>query len=248
MHYLRIVAGIYSDLAQFFCRRRLQSQKKSIPGMQRKRQLAFCVVGTLLSVAIMAWQDGGASQKPAALPAKAAAARSGSADDSVWAPDPALDFDSHDEEPRQFPAESGSSPEYFDTDIAAWSSREGDLRPQTWAAAEDPSGAAGMAGVDGYRFTPGSGDPYNYIRTGHYAKILAHEAQAETQSWGGGGKGGDHLGEKPWVPPPTVTAELPPVESQAEEERDEHEEENTDGTEWSVIYRGGKKALEAVSG
>ena len=116
-------------------------------------------------------------------------------------------FLSNDQEPREFSAESGSSPEYFDSNIAAWSSREGDLRPQTWAAAEDPSGAAGMAGVNGYRFTPGRGDPYNYIRTGHYAKILAHEAQAETQSWGGGGEGGVRLGDTPRVHPPTVTEE-----------------------------------------
>ena len=103
-----------------------------------------------------------------------------------------------------------------------------------------------MSRINGYRTTPDSGDPYHYIRTGSYARILAHEAQAETQSWG----------KQPWLAPPTVTKALPPSgsadgnsendKSEVEDVEDE-EDEAKDGSEWSVIYRGGKKALESVS-
>lgn len=43
--------------------------------------------------------------------------------------------------------------------------------------------AAALSGnLPGYRTTPGSGDPYQYIRTGHYATILAHEEQVQRQA------------------------------------------------------------------
>jgi len=37
----------------------------------------------------------------------------------------------------------------------------------------------------GYRVTPASGDPYAYIRSGHYAKILAHEAVLQREAASG---------------------------------------------------------------
>ena len=33
--------------------------------------------------------------------------------------------------------------------------------------------------TDGYRSTPAMSDPYRYIRTGNYAKILAQEAKKD---------------------------------------------------------------------
>jgi hypothetical protein len=39
--------------------------------------------------------------------------------------------------------------------------------------------------IIGYRGTPGSSDPYAYIRTGYYPKILAREAEVQRESASG---------------------------------------------------------------
>ena len=49
-------------------------------------------------------------------------------------------------------------------------------------AAGDGYAVAPIGTQDGYRTTPASGDPYQYIRTGTYPIILAREAEVQRQS------------------------------------------------------------------
>ena len=65
----------------------------------------------------------------------------------------------------------------------------------------------------GHRTTPGSGDPYAFIRTGSYPKILAREAEV-AQSWAAGRS-----------PPPMHALNLNPALSQESEGQKAKKEE-----------------------
>ena len=63
--------------------------------------------------------------------------------------------------------------------------------PSAYAAPGDDDTEYRSASTSGLGFA-GGGDPYKYIRTGHYAKILAEEDKVQAH-WGINGTGFDHL-------------------------------------------------------
>jgi len=54
-----------------------------------------------------------------------------------------------------------------------------------------------MSRVNGYRATLDSGDPYHWIRSGSYSRILTKEAQAQREAWWGHAGGSDSTDKKP---------------------------------------------------
>jgi len=94
-------------------------------------------------------------------------------------------FEKHDfdQEPRGFPWEKRrlDASEYYDPDTTGWAKEKGAPKPERWAAVGE---ASEMATVNGYRTTPDSGDPYHWIESGNYSRILTKEAHAQRESWG----------------------------------------------------------------
>jgi hypothetical protein len=66
-------------------------------------------------------------------------------------------------------------------------------------AAQQRAALPGGAGLTGYRTTPGTADPYQYIRTGHYAKILARERKVEQDAHLGKFHSAQHLTLDRWT-------------------------------------------------